>query len=563
MKKIRDFRNFLHLAWKSIQLPDPTPIQYDIGNFVQNGGDKIMVQAFRGIGKTYICAAFVMHQLYLDPNKKIAIISASFDFAKEITSFCYDLMRSMEILEDLLPGPDQRQSKAKFDVKGCNPSKDPSVFCAGIGGQITGTRADIVIADDVEIPNNSMTQVMRERIAERTKEFSYIAKPGARIIYLGTPQTEDTIYKQLPARGFITKVWPAEVPTEDKAYIYKGLLSDYVSKYIEDNDPGTPMEPMRFDEITLADKLCEVARSGYALQYMLDTTLSDLERYPLRLSDLMVMDINPDLAPEKLIWSADPTLIVDQMDVPNVGMGRDYYHKPWQTVGDWIPYQGVIMSIDPSGRGQDETGYAVVAMLNGFLYVLEAGGLQGGYSDDNLRSLAYIAKKYSVNKVVIESNFGDGMFTQMMKPIFSKIHKTEIEEIRSSVQKELRIIDTLEPVMNSHKLVVSPNLIKHDYQSAQGYTSDLKKQRYQLFYQMTRITRDKDALVHDDRLDALAMAVAHWSERMAVDTDTQMSKRKDVLRDEFIKKFDIFDLEQRTTNKDKKTWNSIRDKEFM
>ena len=75
-----------------------------------------------------------------------------------------------------------------------------------------------------------------------------------------------------------------------------------------------------------------------------------------------------------------------------------------------IPYSGSVLSIDPSGRGKDETGYAVVKMLNGQLYVPDAGGIKGGYDEKTLKQLVAIAKDNKVNKVVIESNFGDGMF---------------------------------------------------------------------------------------------------------------------------------------------------------
>ena len=39
------------------------------------------------------------------------------------------------------------------------------------------------------------------------------------------------------------------------------------------------------------------------------------------------------------------------------------------------------MAIDPSGRGDNETAYVVVKMLNGYLYVTAAGGVKGGGAD--------------------------------------------------------------------------------------------------------------------------------------------------------------------------------------
>jgi hypothetical protein len=194
------------------------------------------------------------------------------------------------------------------------------------------------------------------------------------------------------------------------------------------------------------------------------------------------------------------------------------------------------MSIDPAGRGKDETGYAIVKMLNGFLYVPDCGGMQGGYSEDVLRTLAIKANKNNVNVIVIESNFGDGMFSEIFKPILSNIHPCTIEEIRHSTQKEKRIIDTLEPVLNQHRLVIDPKVIRLDYDSAQGYTQE-SQLKYQLFYQMSRLTKDRGAITHDDRLDALSIAVNYWTTQMAQDSDRKIRDRKEDLLKEELNRF--------------------------
>ncbi|WP_394177417.1 hypothetical protein [Yoonia maritima] len=113
----------------------------------------------------------------------------------------------------------------------------------------------------------------------------------------------------------------------------------------------------------------------------------------------------------------------------------------------------------------------------------------------------------------VVENSGGGMFAKLLQPHLSKIgYPCTIEEVRHSKQKELSIIDTLEPVLMQHRLTVDMDLINKDYESAQD-------PRYSLFYQMTRVTRDRRALQHDDRLDALAIAVAYWVEQMSSDND--------------------------------------------
>ena len=222
-------------------------------------------------------------------------------------------------------------------------------------------------------------------------------------------------------------------------------------------------------------------------------------------------------------------------DVPNVGFTGDRFYRPFKQVGDMVDFTGSVMSIDPSGRGRDETSWAIVKMLNGYLYVPDAGGMQGGYGEDVLKVLAMKAKKHKVNYIIVESNFGDGMFSELFKPFLGKVHPCTIEEVRHSIQKEKRIIDTLEPVMNQHKLVISPDVIRSDFTSAQNYPLE-SQLKYQLIYQMSRITRDRGAITHDDRLDALAMAVSYWAEQMSQDAESKMKDRKEDLLDQELRK---------------------------
>ena len=128
------------------------------------------------------------------------------------------------------------------------------------------------------------------------------------------------------------------------------------------------------------------------------------------------------------------------------------------------------------------------------------------------------------------------MFMELLKPVLRKVHNVTLEEIRSSVQKEKRIIDTLEPVMNQHRLVIDPKVIEKDYKTVQDYPIE-SQVRYMLFHQMTRITKERGALIHDDRLDALQMAVQYWVDFMAADAEMEIKSRKEDLFDIEIENF--------------------------
>ena len=537
LHQLKDFRNFLYLVWKHLNLPDPTPLQYDIADFMQDGPKRSVIMAFRGVGKSWICSAYAVHQLLLDPTKNILVVSASKNRADDFSTFTLKIIHDIPVLQDLIPKGDQRFSKIAFDVGPAPAAHAPSVKSLGISSQLTGSRADIIIADDIEVPNNSATQGMRDKLDEQVKEFEAIIKPldTSRILFLGTPQCEDSIYNKLRERGYNARIWTSEYPSNDLVLKnYDNDIAPFITNRITDESVGTTTEPTRFSDLDLEERKMSYGRTGYALQFMLNPRLSDADRYPLKINDLVITDIDTDLAPEKIIWSSDRDN--ENKDLPNVGLGGDRYHKPSKTIGDMIPYTGSVMSIDPSGRGKDETGYAVVKMLNGQLFVPQAGGLKGGYDDQTLKLLVNIAKDNKVNKIIIESNFGDGMFLELLKPILFTSYPCSVEEVRHSKQKELRIIDVLEPVLNQHKLIVDPSVVQHDYKSAQSYPVE-SQAKYMLMYQLSRITKDKGSLIHDDRLDALSIAVNYWVEQMNQDVDNNINFRKQELLDEELTKF--------------------------
>jgi hypothetical protein len=539
-KSYRLFETFAQRVWKHLGLPPLTDVQVDMARYLQFGPSKRMLEAFRGVGKSWLTAAFVVWCLYHDPQRKILIVSASKDYADTISVFIKRLIDELPECAFLRPRVGQRNSLVQFDVGPALADKSPSVKSVGIFGQITGSRAHIIIVDDIEVPKNSLTPLMRERLAEASKELNDILvsdldehgnllpdEERPSIIYLGTPQSEMSLYNRLPERGYHIRVWPARVPRDVKKY--SGRLAPFVLKMIEDGaKPGTPIDPKRFDHRALIAKELEAGKSRFALQYQLDTSLSDMLKYPLRAEDLMVMSVDAERAPVTMAYAKDPneTLL---RDLQPVGFSGDYYYRPVFIDKEWAPFTGTVMAIDPSGKGEDETGYAVVKMLLGRLFLVASGGLSGGYSPENLQALADIAKKHAVNTVVIEKNFGDGMFGALLKPVLAKTHPCTIEEAVAVGQKELRIIGTLEPVLNQHRLVVDVKVIEADL--------EVSDPLYSLMYQLTRITKERGCLAHDDRLDALEMAVKYWQAQLEADTDKVAKAFKEEQEREFLEKW--------------------------
>lgn len=233
-----------------------------------------MIEALRGVGKSWITIAFCAWLLYCNPQIRILVVSASMKHATDFTTMLLGLIDEMEVLAFLRPRPDQRASKTSFDVGPAQTEKSASVTSLGISGQLTGQRADVIIPDDVETATNSDTQAARAKLAETVKEFDNIIKPGGRILYLGTPHNEDSLYNGLIERGYTIRIWPARYPKLDKLPKYGPRLAPLIALALSSNPDlaGQPTDPQRFNEDELVERELSNGRSGFALQYMLDTS---------------------------------------------------------------------------------------------------------------------------------------------------------------------------------------------------------------------------------------------------------------------------------------------------
>ena len=530
-----DFKLFLQALWAQLDLPNPTRAQYAIADYLQHGPKRLQIQAFRGVGKSWITGAFVLWTLFNDAEKKIMIISASKERADNMSIFLQKLIIETPWLVHMRPkSDDSRWSRVSFDIN-CSPHQAPSVKSVGITGQLTGSRADLMILDDIEVPGNSMTEMMREKLLQLCTEAESILTPkeDSRIMYLGTPQTTFTVYKRLAERSYKPFVWPARYPR--KTTHYEGLLAPQL---VEDIDKGAEKWDVtddRFDNEDLIEREASMGRSNFMLQFMLDTSLSDADKFPLKCADLIVTSVNPKSAPESAIWCSDPQNVIK--DLPTVGLPGDYFYSPMQLQGDWGAYTETICSVDPSGRGSDETTAAYLSQRNGILYLHEMRAYRDGYSDNTLLDILKGCKKYGVTKLVIETNFGDGIVSELFRKHLQQTNqRCDVEEVRATVRKEDRIIDSLEPVLNQHRLVIDRSVIEWDFKSNPNEPPE-RRLMYMLFYQMSRMCREKGAVKHDDRIDCLAQGVQYFTDAMGISAQEAIKERKRMEWNQMLEEF--------------------------
>jgi hypothetical protein len=522
----------------------PTKQQLGILNYLENGPDRQIITAYRGCGKSFLTGCYALWRLRKDPfREKVLLVGATADKAIEISTWMLRLVRDVDILQSLQPLTDGRSSVNAWDVGPSVVDQSPSVRAVGIlSPSLTGKRCTVAVIDDCETLSNSITPLKQERLAAAVTEIEAIRKPQVdgelprQTIFLGTPHIETSLYLRLKReRNYAMRFWPARYPNPtdpDEWDCYEGDLDPLMAAEVEE-DPslkGDPTDPERFGHDELLRREMSMTRASVQLQFMLNCRLSTLDRYPIRLGDLIVMDLDGKALPEVITWASGPDQRIQ--DLICVGMGADrWYHRPMITQG-WIPASDTwrcVMAIDPSGRGSDELAWAVVAELNGNFFLLESGGTTQGYADEVLKLLATKAARWNVTQVVVESNFGDGMFQALLSPVLNRVHPCGIEEVRVAMQKERRIVDTLAPVVQQHRLVVSSELIRQDYRDAERDPEGGHQRS--LLFQMSRITVERGALTFDDRIDALALGVKFFTDAAAQDQQKQQALRQQDLMD--------------------------------
>lgn len=510
----------------------PTKQQLAVADWIESGPNRQLTVAFRGLGKSLIASIYALWRLRMDPSEKILIVSATSVKATDFSSFCLKCIGEIDIFYCLQPGINNRYSATAFDVGPAVVEQSPSMRSMGVQGSVTGQRCSCAILDDIETVQTTITQLKQERVAHAVTEIESVLKPDEgqllprKVLYLGTPHTETSIYLRLVReRGYRSRYFPAIYPKDLDPY-EENLCPRMLAEIEADPSVvGQPTDPERFSEEDILQRQASMTKASFELQFMLNCRLSTLDKYPIRLGDLIVMDIDGTALPETVVWSNQPDCRLN--DLVCVGMGADrFYHRAIFQNG-WITRDETwrcVLACDPAGRGSDEFAWSVVAELNGNLFLLESGGSTLGYGDEVLSHVARVAKKWQVNYVIVESNFGDGMVCSLLKPHLLREHPVTIEEVRHNQRKEVRLCDTLGPIIQQHRLIVTSSVIKQDYRMTDedpenGYSRSL-------FYQASRLTPEKGCLSHDDRLDSLAIACAFFVEAAAQDQDQARKQRE-------------------------------------
>lgn len=528
----------------------PTKQQLSILDWMGNGPNSQITVGFRGVAKSTMAAFVALHRLRIDPfDEKVLLTACTADKAKEISTFMLMCIDTIDLLQCLRPHDKGRTAVDAFDVANSRVDQSPSVRAVGIlSPSLTGKRCTLAIADDIETLNNSITPLKQARLADAVTELVSIPKPDEgqvlprKVLFLGTPHLENSLYLKLNReRKYAMRYWPARYPdpqVENDWDCYGGNLDPAIAAEVLADRAlvGAPTDPERFDHDELLNREIRMPKAKVMLNFQLNCRLSTLDRFPLRLGDLIVMDLNGMGLPEVVVWGSEPQHRIQDLDC--IGMGADnWYHKPAVVTG-WIAREQTwrcCMYVDPAGRGHDELAWAVVAELGGNLFLLESGGTQLGYDEAVLHRLGTIAKRWQINYCLVEPNMGAGMFTQLLMPVMAKHWAVTVEDdAYATQQKERRMVDTLAPLVQQHRLIVNKAVIRDGWVEAEA-DSELGHSSKSLMLQMSRLTLERGCLEWADRLDAVTGACKFFLDAAAQDQKVEATNRSDEIQEEMTR----------------------------
>lgn len=435
-------------------------IQLLLARTLQNATSTKMIQCFRGASKSFIIDCYILWRWLRCIDTKVLILGAKEWNAKKHVRNLQTLVRSLSPVLDSFAV--SKSIENGFQLANATIENDLSLYCTGIYSAIESSRADLIVLDDTEVKTNSATPSLREKLLKRFSEVQAILQPPCRHIlklfedqdvpievleqfpenvqgvYIGTPKSEYSVYN------------PDSVENHPLAEAERLIVPAFID--------SKSSFPERFSTTQLLQKKKLMSSPEWYLEMMLDPTLLDKQSAVIKIDSVLQ---------EKI----DQKKLVD-----------------------------IIMTVDPvgdSGTGKDEGAISILANRKDkqIVHVLEIKGFKNISGEEFCKAVLAIAKAHGVKTVYVESNFNAylSLFQRIVKDFDSF---AGIIPIRATKNKHDRLIETLEPTINSGMISFEP-----------GVLAD--KETLRQFKTLTFEHLPEP----NDRLDSLSMGISVFEER--------------------------------------------------
>ncbi|MCB1531724.1 MAG: phage terminase large subunit [Alphaproteobacteria bacterium] len=454
-----DFKLFLSL-WNQRQGQSTPDIHFRIANWLEHAwisGDKnLLLMAFRSSGKSTLVGLFAAWILYRNSDLRILVLAADVALAKKMVRTVKRLIERHPLTAHMKPDKPDQWASDRFSVKRMMERRDPSMMAAGVTSNITGSRADIIICDDVEVPNTCDTAEKREALRERLAELSYVGEDQSALqLYVGTPHSYYTIY----ARG------PRVEVGEDKAFLhgYKRLEIPLL------DERGESIWPERFGAAMIEQMKRQSGPNKFNSQMMLRPV--NIAQGRLDPALLRIYDHELDYTKE--------------LNMLFLGQTKLVCASAW-----WDPAFGAA-SGDRSVLAivySDEEGRCYLHSVN---YIKISGADETDEATQQCREIVRLAKQHYLPSLTVEIN-GIGKFLpSILRNEMARTHvPCRVQEVANTRPKDIRILEAFDAVMAARRLYI------HRAVSRGAFMTEMQE------------WRPGTSRGHDDGLDAVAGALS-------------------------------------------------------
>ncbi len=445
--------------WNRVQHQSTPSHHFDIAQWIQNrldqGDQNLLLLAFRGCGKSTLIGLYAAWRLTINPNFRILVLSADDHLAIRMVRNVRRIIERHPACCDILPENPNEWAADRFTIKRSADLRDPSMVAAGITGNITGMRADLIICDDVEVPNTSDTVDKREELRTRLHELSFIKSSDATMLYIGTPHAFDTIYADKPRDDI-----PGHIPFLD------GFKTLRLPIYTKD---GSSRWPEKFNLDKIHDIQRRVGQARFQSQMMLA---------PYNINDSYLDPASIDFYDDSLLYIKEirKTYLGDRQI-----LSIRAFWDPALATGSRDKSVVAVIAIDTTGH----------YFLHHLAYLNVTSDANGNIAQAQCKAVADILERFRIPVMGIEINGIGQMLPGILREIIAQAHLgTSIIGVTHHGPKNERIIQALETPMAARMV--------HAHQS-------LLRTR---FFDELRDFKPNHSGNHDDGLDAVASALA-------------------------------------------------------
>lgn len=162
----------------------------------RTGVKELLLLAFRDSGKSTITGLFCAWLLYQAADRRVMVLAADTHLAKKMVRTVKRIIERHPDCKGMKPAKPELWGAEEFAIARDKVGRDPSMVAKGITANVTGSHADIVVCDDVEVPNSCDTADKRDELRQRLAEIAYVLSPGGTQLYIGTPHAFQSIYSR-------------------------------------------------------------------------------------------------------------------------------------------------------------------------------------------------------------------------------------------------------------------------------------------------------------------------------------------------------------------------------